>query len=719
MARPLSCLLVTIQNFEGVSQKVVTQTQFYIGRATECALSFADLNISRHHVLVKVKGSKVWVEDQGSSNGTYLNNERLPKSRLMPVEPGDRIRLGTAGAEMTFKPVEIAFTEALLKESSLKTEDKESALNMIHGAHAEAARLVSVGKQLHDKYVQNAEEKAAQMEQKMAANYDHVIGEASKQAKTMVEQARAQHDQLLASAEQDAENATKAAVERMKADAKARAARTIDEARLSAAQILENARIAAEDLALRRQQEAEIDARKAFEERKKEIQVLQEKKAADIDRYRERAEESAREIIAQENARYESERMRLQKEIADLRAESDDLGPVVQGKRGDLKAVEEQLAATRAEAALAQTGVNGKQKEAAALEEQINALKAGLADLNEHHGKREAVILEVDQLKRQAADMLAAHDQKIAENKIAVEEDLTKRRKQMEEELTNMRVAEMERLKRERAAAMSELSRERARLGQKIFVEIETAAVKSIPAETWRRAAKAVEEAVLNNLQPSAISESSSEEISPLIAEVVKERKRARFIHTLQGLALGVLIVIGASRSMDQMAHDKDPMKTAAEQRAKEIKADLERRKFNPPQDDQWRDTYAGCVIYTRDFVDNYRNPEFQKLWVKTASAYFLKKWRVQEETVIEVTARINTLVGTLAEQKEKIHPDHVKEGLKKMDDIESDTLNGVKDLLGSEVRVEAFRRLEKKTFLDFYAARQPAASPDKAVDKQ
>jgi len=48
---------------------------------------------SRHAVLVK-EGGKVFIEDRGSANGTYVRGQRIPPQRKVPVAHGERIYIG-------------------------------------------------------------------------------------------------------------------------------------------------------------------------------------------------------------------------------------------------------------------------------------------------------------------------------------------------------------------------------------------------------------------------------------------------------------------------------------------------------------------------------------------------------------------------------------------------------------------------------------------------
>ena len=50
--------------------------------------------VSRVHANVRVEGDACYLEDMGSSNGTYVNNTPLPKGNRHRLRPGDRISLG-------------------------------------------------------------------------------------------------------------------------------------------------------------------------------------------------------------------------------------------------------------------------------------------------------------------------------------------------------------------------------------------------------------------------------------------------------------------------------------------------------------------------------------------------------------------------------------------------------------------------------------------------
>ncbi len=57
--------------------------------------------VSRIHADIRVEGDAFYIEDVGSSNGTYINNVPLPMGNRHRLRPGDRVALGK-GDKVTF-----------------------------------------------------------------------------------------------------------------------------------------------------------------------------------------------------------------------------------------------------------------------------------------------------------------------------------------------------------------------------------------------------------------------------------------------------------------------------------------------------------------------------------------------------------------------------------------------------------------------------------------
>jgi ABC-type multidrug transport system ATPase subunit/pSer/pThr/pTyr-binding forkhead associated (FHA) protein len=67
-----------------------------IGRGPRNDVDLAHPAVSRAHARVATREGTVLVEDLGSTNGTFVNGERVVPGAPRPVEPGDEIRVGPA-----------------------------------------------------------------------------------------------------------------------------------------------------------------------------------------------------------------------------------------------------------------------------------------------------------------------------------------------------------------------------------------------------------------------------------------------------------------------------------------------------------------------------------------------------------------------------------------------------------------------------------------------
>jgi pSer/pThr/pTyr-binding forkhead associated (FHA) protein len=69
-----------------------------IGRGPACDLRLEDAYVSNVHARIFPRGDGWYVEDLGSTNGTFVNEERI--AAPAPVRAGDRVRVGTTLIEL-------------------------------------------------------------------------------------------------------------------------------------------------------------------------------------------------------------------------------------------------------------------------------------------------------------------------------------------------------------------------------------------------------------------------------------------------------------------------------------------------------------------------------------------------------------------------------------------------------------------------------------------
>ena len=64
-----------------------------VGRGVDASVWIDAPGVSRHHARIVVRQGEATLEDLGSKNGTYLNNESVTSPQ--PLKDGDRIRVGS------------------------------------------------------------------------------------------------------------------------------------------------------------------------------------------------------------------------------------------------------------------------------------------------------------------------------------------------------------------------------------------------------------------------------------------------------------------------------------------------------------------------------------------------------------------------------------------------------------------------------------------------
>ena len=94
-ARP-SMLLVQADGQRARSVRLDGSTT--IGRGVECELRLDDTYVSQQHARIFDRSGNWYVEDLGSTNGTFVNEQKLVAPAMLT--PGDKIRVGTTTVEL-------------------------------------------------------------------------------------------------------------------------------------------------------------------------------------------------------------------------------------------------------------------------------------------------------------------------------------------------------------------------------------------------------------------------------------------------------------------------------------------------------------------------------------------------------------------------------------------------------------------------------------------
>jgi hypothetical protein len=78
--------------YQGGEFPLEMESEVVIGRSSELDMVLVEDMVSRRHARITTYGQEIFIEDFGSTNGTFVNGEKITKARL---KEGDRILVGT------------------------------------------------------------------------------------------------------------------------------------------------------------------------------------------------------------------------------------------------------------------------------------------------------------------------------------------------------------------------------------------------------------------------------------------------------------------------------------------------------------------------------------------------------------------------------------------------------------------------------------------------
>jgi pSer/pThr/pTyr-binding forkhead associated (FHA) protein len=106
-------IILTVKIDQGKeSKQEFSQPQIMIGRDTKCDVSMMDEALSAHHARLTHHHGQWWLEDLNSTNGTFLNQEKLITPAV--VITGDHFKCGN-----TFFGIQVEDSDGLSLTNTL------------------------------------------------------------------------------------------------------------------------------------------------------------------------------------------------------------------------------------------------------------------------------------------------------------------------------------------------------------------------------------------------------------------------------------------------------------------------------------------------------------------------------------------------------------------------------------------------------------------------
>lgn len=94
LAKATDPVLILIRgSLQGKKFSLAGRKTFLLGRDKTVEIQVEDANVSRQHAQISLDGDKMYIEDLGSRNGTFVNDEKIGPGRRL-LEKEDMIKLG-------------------------------------------------------------------------------------------------------------------------------------------------------------------------------------------------------------------------------------------------------------------------------------------------------------------------------------------------------------------------------------------------------------------------------------------------------------------------------------------------------------------------------------------------------------------------------------------------------------------------------------------------
>src|SRR5215212_5422762 len=134
----MSDLILEIVEGSEAGRQLQLDSVLDVGREPTLPLHLDDdTQVSRRHARISVQGGQVVVEDLGSTNGTYVNDQPISSPRAL--NPGDRVRIGLTVLELRTRQ------QVAARPSAVRPVPQLTAVGNEVLQHVPEAQLAPVG----------------------------------------------------------------------------------------------------------------------------------------------------------------------------------------------------------------------------------------------------------------------------------------------------------------------------------------------------------------------------------------------------------------------------------------------------------------------------------------------------------------------------------------------------------------------------------------------
>ncbi len=382
----------------------------------------------------------------------------------------------------------------------------------------------------------------------------------------------------------------------------------------------------------------------------------------------------------------ESQKERLSKEIEDLKAQRDEVAETLDVVR--------------------QTYEQKKEK----ISDEMNAYR---------EKRSQKLESELSKLRLQT-------DEELKNKKEAYEHEVEQAKKELEREINEVRTAEMARLEsikaREEAALFERKNHHISEITRNLDMVLRSRAGKLEKQLNNGNAILVEVEEIVRKVvnQEYDVHQEQVRTIMTFNPEDVK-KVRKFWQRTVVMSIVGILLVIGHFRYPQWTTvalHKILPDKSTSELIKEEIKQEQLKNVFNPPLTPNFKESYTENVLYTSEYLARERTSSYHDQWIKELNKFVLDDLSLAEEVTVNLVAAESVLLSQLEEQRTKINNKQLTEGIKKLEEVEAESVKKMSELLKGDSNFEKYYRF-KTDFYKRFTEKMPASTETPAPANQ
>jgi pSer/pThr/pTyr-binding forkhead associated (FHA) protein len=658
---------------------------FSIGRTQEADLPMVAGGVSRVHLSVQIRDKQVFLTDQGSANGTFVNGERLEPQAAKAVKPNDLVKVGTLGDAFYFEAIPQPFEllgkaaqklslSASMEElaSEIQQRSKEEGAREIRRAQMEAEQIIAAAQKTSEikrtESLLELEARKGSLEKEL----QQMRSQFQTQAAELKMAAQKQADEMISDAQKRIQadfNAADAQIEEHLKSKQQRAFSIFSEAQEKAESILSEARHEAARLNKEAAEQARDIQQQAIQRTSLKTAALQDNFEKEMKEIRETKLKQIRIEADVEKQKILLEARQVEEGIAELRAQSEQL-------HAENKKLEPEVAKSRA-----------------------------IALLIEEQNKRSVQVQkEYDALVRKRGSLAASIESDIKELEERLVLEHQERKKELSEELTRSRLnalydlqarVEAEEKKYEESRRMRAIELAET-IQKKIFAR----------ADLWQSGK--LQNGVVRECVQQAVRECLFDEKSTIEAPAIgidarsenfeKKRKLRRRTLALSGIGLLVFAFVYQASIFSFLKAHQGESETAAIIENRHV-----RSLFRPEQNLEFHDNYVDNVLYMKGYYETKTNSDYIETWtLRLNDLNLLKKMKLSEEAAVQFVAKETNLVQRLGILRTSLDAVYLDEGISRMHKAEAEDSLEIKKILKNDENYQAIRALELDSIKEF-----------------